>query len=104
MDSNILYKFMAVFGDNKEHSYNEISTLGFFVCKKDAKVFKEIWGKIRNYWVKKTCYGEEKESNYQLTIDGDSWFRDMSIRRGGSSGYYRNVERTPESYNKYGDS
>lgn len=102
MHNKLLFKFMGLFGDAKAHSYEEIAMLGFIICGRDGKFFKKVWAYVRQYWVSKTCYGDEKLSSYILTDTGDAWFREMAIRLGGGAGYYRNYQRTPESYNKYG--
>jgi len=100
----LTHKFMiGIFGDNKEHSYDEIFCLGWTICGKDKKKFESIFKKCREYNLISKL-GRTKtplEEKFKLSSKGDNYIRDTAVRYGGDFSYYKYMDRSPESYAKH---
>ena len=103
LNNQRFFKFVCIFGDAKEHQYNEILWLGLGSVDKNRKEIDIALRKtLNNNLVSKTSYGATERCSYILTDKGDQYLRETAIKYGGNIRWYKYMDRTPESAQKYG--
>ena len=101
-----LYKFLCIFGDNKEHPYSEICYHGYNLFNDRHLDYKDIFHKCLecNLLYRDWKTGRFEGDSFGLTKKGDNIFREWSIRlsRGNESyRYFKYYDRSVAGLDKF---